>query len=407
MNASLSLQRIFFGILLILGNSAAPAHGSDAPKQGAEEKHYRPEPNREIPWSASADPAPALTNAPSSWGTLSMGGPPNRSIFPLLPSPFVVLSPKPPKGIKDKGLVQVYDLRTGKPFGSPFTFINGQGDHMALATDGRYLAVRVPGKDPPYIIDVIDTAAGKSIRRIEAGHGKEWSFPVAFIGPDRLLTHTHEAHFPDFGEKTEYKVWNVRTGEMVSELTFDLVWGPTSVGLSPGGKYIVFRVAKTGLGNRLIMIELATGKVVGDREFLGKKEPFGGSGAIEFSPDGKEIAILWEYLGPKQDLFGKVLVFDATNGQTVATHDLVSMSGIDTGSRSGLAALQWAPDGSGWLLFGTLLLDRKTGKEIGRVGGDKKSPTNLRRFVGPGQVSSFKGGLDPSVTLEPVRTAGR
>jgi hypothetical protein len=407
---SLSAQSIFLGILLMFVCGAAPkenstpAKGTDAPKSGPGEKYYRPEPNREVPWAAAADPAPALTNPVASWGTLALGAPPNKSIFPAMPSPFVVLTPKPPKGTKDKGTVQVHDLRTGLPFGSPFTFKSGQGDHVALATDGRHLAARVPDKEAPHIIDVIDTATGKSIRHIEAGHGaKEWSFPVAFFGADRLLTHTHEAHFPDWGEKTEYKVWNVRTGEMLSEITFDLVWGPTSVGLSPGGKYIVFRVAKGGLGNRLIMIELDTGKVVGDREFLGKKEPFGGSSAIVFSPDGKEIAMLWQYLGGKQAMFGKVLVFDATNGKTVATHDLASMSGIETGSRSGLAAIQWAPDGSGWLLYGALLLDRKTGKEVGRVGGDKKSPTNLRRFVGPDRVSNFKGGLDAQVTLEPVR----
>jgi hypothetical protein len=415
MRASVSVRLIFLGTVLILGSGAAPkenstrAKGPDAPKEGPGENYYRPRPNREIPWLANADPAPALATAPAaSWGKLSIGAPPNKSIFPALPSPFVVLGPKSPKGTKDKGMVQVYDLRTGRPFGSPFTFKSALGDHVALATDGHYLAARAPDRDSPHIIDVIDTVTGKSIRQIEAGHGKEWSFPVAFVGSDRLLTQTHEAHFPDWGEKTAYKVWNVRTGELLSELAFDLVWSPTSVGLSPGGKYIVFRVAKTLLGNRLIMVEMDTGKVVGDREFLAKKEPFGGSAAIVFSPNGKEFAVLWQHLGRNPSLFGKILVFDVTNGQIVVTHDLVNMSGVETGSRSGLAAIQWMPNGSGWLLYGTVLVDRKTGKEIGRIGGgDKKSPTNLRRFVGPDQVSSFKGGPDPFVTLEPVRTAAR
>ena len=411
MNAPAVVSSIFLGIVLMFGcANSAPANEPEAPKEGPNEKYYRPQPNLEIPWTAVADPSTMSANGHAmAWGTLSIGCPPNKAIFPPMPSPFVLVSPKPAKGKKEKDtMMQVHDLRIGRATGSPFTLKSALGDHVALATDGRYVAARLPDRElPPHIIDVIDTATGKSIRHIEAGHAKEWSFPVAFIGTDHLLTQTHEAHFPDWTEKTDYKVWNVRTGELLSEFAFDLVWSPTSVGLSPGGKYIVFRVLKAQFGNRLIIVELATGKVVGDREFLGKNEPFGGSSGIVFSPDGKEIAMLWQYLGPKQKLFGKVLVFDAANGKTVAAYDLVDMSGIETGSRNGLEAIQWTPDGSGWLLFGTLLLDRKTGKELSRIAGDKKSPTKLRRFVGPDQVSSFKGGLDPSVTLEPVRGAVR
>jgi hypothetical protein len=51
-------------------------------------------------------------------------------------------------------------------------------------------------------------------------------------------------------------------------------------------------------------------------------------------------------------------------------------------------------------------MDRQTGKDLGRLGGDKKL-AHLRRFVGPGQVTTFKGGLDPTVSLEPIPAARR
>src|SRR5262249_27765516 len=107
-----------------------------------------------------------------------------------------------------------------------------------------------------------------------------------------------------------------------------------------------------------------------------------------------------------KDAYGKVLVFDAANGKKLAAHDLVDVSGVDTGSKGGSESIQWVPDGSGWLLFGSLLLDRQTGKEVGRVGGDKKL-AHLRRFAGPGHRTTLKGGLDATMTLEPVPAARR
>ncbi|MBO0699587.1 MAG: hypothetical protein J2P46_14420 [Zavarzinella sp.] len=160
------------------------------------------------------------------------------------------------------------------------------------------------------------------------------------------------------------------------------------------------------IGQRLVITEIATGKVVGDISFVGKDEPFGGSAGVEFSPDGKELAVLWHSLGKKKGGYGKVLVFDAATGKKLASHDLADVSGVDTGSKGGLEAIQWVPDGSGWLLFGSLLIDRQTGKELGRAGGDKKL-AHLRRFVGPGHLTALKGGLDSAMSLEPAPAARR
>lgn len=384
--------------------TAASAKESENRNTGEEGKYYRPERKKELPWTASIDPTSNTLSSPASpWPAFSLSGQPKRSIFPFLPSPFAVLFPKPAKGQKNvDGLMQVYDLRSGRATGKPFVLKLASGEHAALALDGSCLAGRIAGKETPHTIEVIDTASGQSIKRIEAGHGKEWAHPVAFIGPDRLLTKTHEAQNPDWSEKTEYKVWNVRTGELLSEFAFDLVGVPTWVGISGGGKYIVFQIARTLLGYRLVTIEINTGKAVGDIFLLETNEAQGGSQGIVYSPDGKEFAMLWRV--GKKELWGKVMVFDAANGKRLATHDLVDMAGVETDFQGGLDSIQWIPDGSGWLIFGTLLVDRKTGKELGRLDAKK---FGYRRFVGPEQVTMFKGGPDPSVSIETIKVVGR
>jgi hypothetical protein len=82
------------------------------------------------------------------------------------------------------------------------------------------------------------------------------------------------------------------------------------------------------------------------------------------------------------------------------------MTGVDLNTHGGAECIQWVPDGSGWLLYGMVLVDRQTGKELGRVSGDKKL-AHLHRFVGPEYLTAFKGGLDANVMLEPVRAGLR
>jgi hypothetical protein len=407
-NASAIVRLVCLGFALLVGAGFALAeNGKEPEKAGGESTYYRPQPKKEVPWAATIDPAPSPAGGViTAWDSIAINSQARKTILPLLPGPFVALAPKPTKGQKDDGLMRVYDLRTGNPTGKPFKVASALGEHVALAGDGAYVAYRLAGKSNPHAIEVIDTATGEALRNIEAGHDKEWGFPLGFVGPGKLLTQTREVQNPDFSEKTEYKVWEVKTGQLVSEIAFDLVWAPSVVGLSPGGKYIVFQIGRTLLGHRLIIIELATGKVACDISLVGKDEVGGMSAGLVFSPDGKELAMLWHFVGRKKEGFGKVVVFDAATGKMLATHELADLAGVDLGTRGGLDAIQWVPDGSGWLLYGLVLMDRQTGKESGRLGGDKKL-AHMRRFVDAGHVTTLKGGGDASVSLEAVKMGQR
>jgi hypothetical protein len=393
---------------LVTAGFARAENGKEPEKPGGESVYYRPKPKVEVPWAATIDPvSSSVGGSVTAWDPIPINTQARKTFLPLTPSPFVALAPKAAKGQKDDGLMRVFDLRTGKPIGKPFKVNLAQGERATLAGDGAYVAARVPGKEKSHTIEVIDTASGESVRKIEAGHEKEWAFPVGFVAPGKLLTHTRETHFPDYSEKTEYKVWDVKTGEQLSNLAFDLTYAPAFVCVSPGAKYIVFQIGQTLLGHRLIILELATGNVACDISLVGKDEVGGMSFGMAFSPDGKELAMLWNNVGRKKQGFGKMIVFEAATGKILASHELAELTGVDMGSpRDDFQALQWVPDGSGWLLYGLVLMDRQTGKELGRLGGDK-TLARLRRFVDASHVTTIKGGGDASVTLEAVKVGGR
>jgi len=370
-------------------------------------------PDVAIPWTAALDPVPAPSEGPAaSWGAIPLGFLYKTVVFPALSSPFVAVSPKQPMGRPEvEGLTLVYDLRTGRPATTPFLAKTGLGERFALAPDGKYVAGRVTNLPSNFTIDVVETTTGRSIRRIVAGHGKEFASPIEFIGPDRLLTMTHENQLPDPQERTDYKVWDIRTGELVSEFSYDLVYGPKWGALSSGGRYLVFQQVQTVIGYRLVIFDLTTGKVAGDVIFQPKSEPHGQAAGITFSPDGKEFAILW-HLGKKPDLWAKILVFDATTGKRLTTHSLgYEMKNIDSlWFEGGPRCIQWLPNGSGWLICGHLLVDRQTGAVTGRVGAEPKTSGDIppRRFVGPGLVTTLiRNGIDTGLTLESVWTAER
>jgi hypothetical protein len=146
-------------------------------------------------------------------------------------------------------------------------------------------------------------------------------------------------------------------------------------------------VEKTELYSyRLLAWDLTTGQEAGEAEFQGGHEPWGQACGMAFSPDGKQLALVWR-LGRK-DLFGHVVVFDVAQGRTIATVPLdytMKSIGLTMQISRGRASLQWTPGGDAWLLLGHLLVDSKTGASIGRIGREPKNTWEVqpRGFLGP------------------------
>jgi len=321
-----------------------------------------------------------------------------RVVTPSSSSRFIALDPEI-AGQKMAGeWWQVYDLKNLKALGPAFTAPANLGNPHLLSPDGAYLANRT--KDQHGVIDVWDCKTGKLARHLEVTDGSEnrYGFPAEFAGPNRLLTMCHPMLFAPAETSTHYQVWDLATGKETCHFDVGLVWCCKWASISPGGRYLVMELTERR-SYRLLAWDLTTGQSAGEAEFQGKDEPWGQACAVVFSPDGKQLAIVWR-LGRK-DIWGRVFLFDVVQGRQVASYPLdYTMKsiglGLDLGDRP---ALQWTPRGDGWLLVGHLLMDARTGAVTGRIGTEPKSgavwTVQRRCFVGPNYVTEVaENGFD-------------
>lgn len=366
------------------------------------------------PWLVQADPSAYAPrgvdtfDAPKTARGIPLAFNSSTIVFPEAPSPYVLLSPAAQRGQPvPNGLVQVYDLRSLRPTGPAFIVPLALSDTPMLSADGVHVAARDEKAGQP-TINVWNATTGRGLRQIVVDPDpKMVAHPVDFLGKDKLLTMKHHGKFPDHGEHTVYQVWNLTTGRVDVELEINSVFKRAWSAISPGGRYLVKEWTDTVQGYRLMAWDLTTGKQIGELEFQNKKDKWAQPQALVFSPDGKELALLWRY-GEKPDNWAHILVFDATTGKKIADHKLgfLFQTADSLMSETGNKCLRWFPDGSGWLLYGHVLLDRKTGAVLGRMGGKEPSwggEVLPRQFLDRSHVTGlYSAGLDKALIVERV-----
>jgi hypothetical protein len=362
-------------------------------------------------WKLTADPAsgPAVGEPRYPRGAIPLAAGIPRVEFAPAPCPFVAVSPGA-KRVPGQPLagdrVQVYDLRTLKPLGPAFAAPTDFGDPHVVAPDGLHLAARARGAHGT--VEVWSAKTGQSVRRIDVDTDpNRFAFPVEFIRNDRLLTMCHDARAPDPGQKTVYQVWDITAGKELTRFEADIVYHWKWGAVSPGGRYLAVEKTETLSGYQLLAWDLTTGEQVGEVEFQPKAEAWGQAAGMAFSPDGKELAVLWR-LGKAPDQWGRVRVFEVATGRKVADHALgYALKNMDVTlgmGGGGGRAFQWLPDGSGWLVQGHLLVGRRTGAVIGKLGNEPRlhSDVQPRRVLGSHVTAVTGGGFDKQLTFEPL-----
>lgn len=309
-----------------------------------------PEVRAESDWPIKADP-PAQSadiRLDDKWAAPlpRRDGSAGRSMLrPATPSPFVLLG-------YDTGTrnCAVWNLVDGKKTGELSVDFGFTQRTSALSPDGKHLVVLHPPK-----IEVWNVESGRKVR----------TFGVAAYTLDYVAFRNNDEFIVRWDGVRRARVTVLSLGAKgPAEVNIDLPVDvdDNSLAISPGGKYLAALQAN---GNQMLFVDLDGRKVAKSLD-LGKPASafWYNAKAASFSPDGTELALLLES-GPLE-----LVLFDLATGKR--------FPGLRVESKdSGLSAtahhdrLQWVPDGSGWLIGGSSLVDRNTSQIVWRFIGHR------------------------------------
>jgi WD40 repeat protein len=272
---------------------------------------------------------------------------------------------------------EIWNLQSMKKLGA----VGSISFSPLVSPDGTYLAMNVYGQGiRPTGIEIFTVADGKSVRKIP---GDTERGITGFVGGDLFLSVQGQ------GRNGSVRLWNVKTGEEVSSFqvvgSVDVWWWA----VSPGGRYLA--LYDTFDAKHVINVyELKTGKLV--RTFHPKlpSAQWYNCMGLAFSYDGKEFAALITVQG-KAD---RLQAWDFETGQRTLDHSfatpLEKTAKVPVGMRQ--TALQWLPDGSGWIAYQALLIDRKRGNVFWTIPQDDPDKAYwVRRFLDANSVATVAG----------------
>jgi len=321
-----------------------------------------------VAWQVQPDPPPAPEALPLPKDTIPISE--GLAFYPgAAGCPYVALTP--PKA--DKNTLQVYDLRRMKAVGSPITGKFDAGfQQVKVSADGAYLATPAQDARTP-TVEVFSVATGRIARQVEVDQDPQLKLALFdFVGKDRLLTVKKGGALEN---KNVFQVWDLRSGEPVTEFVFEGYFEEKFGAVSPGQKYLVLAASNVITGHLFLAWDLTTGQPAGAFAFQETKDPGGQVGCLTFSPAGDKLALLWYDF--KNTL--RVRCWDMKTAKPLKDHALHWLPrGQAAGwTVGGLRALQWLPDGDGWLLFTHFVTDYETGALVGRLGGEPRGAEGL------------------------------
>ena len=292
-------------------------------------------------WSATADPSVEKPDLPAKMERLSVPLASSEDFFlPSSPSPFFGI-------IKTRTTsVTVWDIRNGQPTGT-VAIKDGLSAPLSLSVDGKYLAGRIPGLP---IVEIYDVTTNRPIRRFV---WKGAQFNWLDFGVDQ-----QDISIGIFDYKDHMiQVWNIASGKLIRSITLpNSVGGIGKVALSPGRQFVAFTAR-----DRVWVYGLIDGKCVGSRPCpLASAVNFSiptTCGGLAFSPDGTELAGLFESGGTEMRLLG----WNVDAGSIAFNHDISDALGSDGFSIFRGAHVEYAPDGQALLVRGRSLVERQTG----------------------------------------------
>jgi WD40 repeat protein len=266
---------------------------------------------------------------------------------PPVPSPYVLTGVDYPYSTPKT----LWDLRTGKSCGK-LDVEFGLRPWVRISPDGKHVAFIGQIPSP---LEVWSFERGKQMQKFEVqreGGEVVWH---EFAGPDRLIICRERS--------TEVGVWEIASGKKLFTCPVTHGVRGRQLAISPRRHYL-----SVCDENGLRLVDLRNGVLAGtlkvsDVEGIRKAWPAG----FAFSHDGKELAgMLHEHEVPVEPGHLVLRVWDLSDGHVIVDHpvNLGNDPKRNDLLRHGYHSIEWFDDGSGWLLFGTYMIDRQKGGPV-------------------------------------------
>jgi WD40 repeat protein len=362
-----------------------------------------PAPLEQAIWEVKADPPRRKVQIPAGI-KIEIPIPGDGVLYPSGPSPYVLV------GNNDgpSGRRELWDLTTGRRAAVSQAGFN-LTELIALSPDGRYLAAAV--SRPRGAVDIWSLKAGRVISRIQAAEVAV-DF-LDFAGPGEMVT---VASGGGVGGRP-VTIWDVKTGAASRHFAVPAFMDRRTEALSPGRKYLALFSRK-----RLLVYDLSQGKLVGERAFPGNEVLALTGQGLAFSPDGTELAGLFHAASRS-----RLIAWDVVRGEVVVDHVFdrdLSWEAKHTAFYEG-RSVTWLPDSNGWLVFGQLVIDRRSGGLRGAIPVDlldfhfapripidsdevlmvvkdgRGRKTLVRARIEPSRSAGRETGLDPNALNRP------
>jgi hypothetical protein len=357
--------------------------------------------SQDTSWIAPVDPAPDRPVPAQPDGAGISVASAASVVFPTTSAPYAAV-----KQPSENNLFQVYDLLKSKPLGKPQR-LDLPGSRMPiLSPTGHTLAWLTKAVHPTVEVRRVDT--GKTVRIPVAESETVQLLMVDFLARDRLLTVSRLMEKGPVGVFGTYRTWDLASGKKELEFAIPVLPHPRQVTLSLGRNHLVMlrsassRTQHAPQGHWLSFWDLSGGTLSGSIEMEGLDTRRGECASLAFSLDGRHIAMLWR-LNEKPMTWGRLICWDVSTRKKICDHTVgYLLPQIDSlWSAGGKRSLQWLPDGSGWLLFGHLIVRRSDGALVGKLPPEPKNEREIveRVFLGRGHVTHFIDGKTPHLSF--------
>lgn len=361
---------------IFLWDKYGPTNGPDGPDVAGAGKN-RPA-AEVVPGGSDAAPADAVRDVNNGFSTrlvraASVWDDGKARSFQLATvDSSVVASARPPRFVSVDGLVQPI---TAAPESTVGWTVPETETVKAIGPDGRLVAT-VPQDGDGFPITIRAEDGTTTDCPIAIDSNSRFGV-IRFVAAKRLLVQTTEEF------SSQVSVWTV--GNETATTSFETeAFESSAYDVSPDGQLVA--VAKVA---ELEVYDLKTGQVAGRMEPYEIGLPISSCLGLAFSPGGDQLAAVYAT--------GRLLVWDTEARRVVLDHGLTSPI-----SESCEAAVQWLPNGRGWLLGGTRLVLADPLAEVWRL---PQGPTvaGYRAIVIDSNHIMLAVNQDGATGFEPVR----